>query len=231
MASRGTHLKSAPTKPMNGSEADCVSLSAPSGSTSVGGPIVAFVGALAGFVALGRCGYELVGASGGVASFWPATGLIVGLLVVAPTRVRPWILAALLPGELITDVLLQGYPVFTALGWGGTGTVEAVLAAWIVLRLAGGRRGGTGCGTSRRWRLLLSPRRWSERCAAIRGRRSSCSNRCLRRDGTSRGRQRREPRRSRHAALCDTRDCSSPRRRSCLTVVPERQAETNVCVG
>jgi integral membrane sensor domain MASE1 len=45
-------------------------------------------------------------------------------------------------GWLITDVLLQGYPVFTALGWGGTGTVEAVLAAWIVLKLTGGRPRG-----------------------------------------------------------------------------------------
>jgi diguanylate cyclase (GGDEF)-like protein len=107
-----------------------------------GGPILAFVGALAGFIALGLCGYQLVGASGGVASFWPATGLIVGLLVVAPSRLRPWILAALLPGELIVDVFVQGYPVFTAFGWGGTGTVEAVLAAWLVLKLAGGRPQG-----------------------------------------------------------------------------------------
>jgi diguanylate cyclase (GGDEF)-like protein len=108
----------------------------------LGGPLLAFVGALAGFVALGRCGYQLVGASGGVASFWPATGLIVGLLVMAPSRLRPWILAALLPGEFITDVLMQGYPALTALGWGGTGTVEAALAAWIVLKLARGRPRG-----------------------------------------------------------------------------------------
>jgi diguanylate cyclase (GGDEF)-like protein len=77
-----------------------------------------------------------------VASFWPATGLIVGLLVVVPSRLRPWILAALLPGELITDALLQGYPVLTGFGWGATGTVEAVLAAWILLKLARGRPQG-----------------------------------------------------------------------------------------
>jgi diguanylate cyclase (GGDEF)-like protein len=107
----------------------------------IGGPIVAFVGALAGFVALGRCGYQLVGASGGVASFWPATGLIVALLVVVPSRLRPWIVAALLPGELITDAM-QGYPALTALGWGMNNILEAVLGAWIVLKLAGGRPRG-----------------------------------------------------------------------------------------
>jgi len=104
----------------------------------IGGPIVAFVGALAGFVALGRCGYQLIGASGGVASFWPATGLIVALLVVAPSRLRPWIIAALLPGEFITDAM-QGYPALTALGWGLNNILESVLAAWIMLKLAHGR--------------------------------------------------------------------------------------------
>jgi diguanylate cyclase (GGDEF)-like protein len=101
----------------------------------VGGPLVAFVGALAGFVALGVCGYQLIGASGGVASFWPATGLIVGLLVVAPSRLRLWIVAALLPGEFIADTL-QGYPALTALGWGTNNILEAVLAAFILLKVA-----------------------------------------------------------------------------------------------
>lgn len=104
----------------------------------IGGPIVAFVGALAGFVALGKCGYQLVGASGGVASFWPATGLIVALLLVVPSRLRPWIVAAVLPGEFITDAM-QGYPALTALGWGVNNVLEAVLAAWIMLKLARGR--------------------------------------------------------------------------------------------
>jgi diguanylate cyclase (GGDEF)-like protein len=104
----------------------------------VGGPIVAFIGALAGFVALGMCGYQLIGASGGVASFWPATGLIVALLVVVPPRLRPWIVVALLPGEFITDAM-QGYPALTALGWGVNNVLEAVLAAWIMLKLARGR--------------------------------------------------------------------------------------------
>jgi diguanylate cyclase (GGDEF)-like protein len=107
----------------------------------IGGPIAAFSGALAGFVALGWCGYQLIGASGGVASFWPATGLIVALLVVVPSRLRPWITVALLPGELITDAI-QGYPALTALGWGMNNILEAVLGAWIVLKIARGRPRG-----------------------------------------------------------------------------------------
>ena len=101
----------------------------------LGGPAVAFVGALAGFAGLGLSGYQLIGASGGVASFWPATGLIVALLVVVPPRLRPWIVAALLPGELITDAT-QGYPALTALGWGTNNMLEAVFAAWLLLRFA-----------------------------------------------------------------------------------------------
>jgi len=104
----------------------------------IGGPFVAFIGALAGFVALGRCGYQLIGASGGVASFWPATGLIVALLVVVPPRLRPWVVAALLPGELITDSM-QGYSAWTALGWGMNNILEATLGAWVMLKVARGR--------------------------------------------------------------------------------------------
>jgi diguanylate cyclase (GGDEF)-like protein len=107
-----------------------------------GGPVVAFIGALAGYVALGWCGYQLIGASSGVSSFWPATGLIVGLLVVAPSRLRPWIIAASVPGEFTTSVIFQGFPAFTGLGWGSSATLEAVLAAWIMLKLARGRPTG-----------------------------------------------------------------------------------------
>jgi diguanylate cyclase (GGDEF)-like protein len=107
-----------------------------------GGPVVAFIGAVAGYVALGWCGYQLIGASSGVSSFWPATGLIVGLLVVAPSRLRPWIIAASVPGEFTTSVIFQGFPAFTGLGWGSSATLEAVLAAWIMLKLARGRPTG-----------------------------------------------------------------------------------------
>jgi diguanylate cyclase (GGDEF)-like protein len=103
-----------------------------------------FSGTFVAYVGLGWCGYELIGASAGITSFWPATGLIVGLLVVLPARLRPWAAAALLPGELVTDIVLQGYPASTAFGWGINNILEASLAAWILLRVAHKRpRGDT----------------------------------------------------------------------------------------
>ncbi len=107
------------------------------------GPLV-FVGALAGYVALARCGYELVSASSGLASFWPPNGLIVALLVLLVPRLRPWAVAAVLPGELIADTI-QGYSASTAMGWGAANILEVTLGAWIILRLASRERplGGT----------------------------------------------------------------------------------------
>jgi diguanylate cyclase (GGDEF)-like protein len=104
----------------------------------LGGPTVAFVGALAGYVVLARLGYELVGSAGGIASFWPPNGWIVALLVLLPRRLRLWVIAAVLPGELIADALQQGIPTLTAVGWGTANSVEAALAAWLLLKV--GRR-------------------------------------------------------------------------------------------
>jgi diguanylate cyclase (GGDEF)-like protein len=69
--------------------------------------------------------------------------LIVGLLVVVPSRLRPWVIVTLLPGEFITDAM-QGYGALTALGWATNNVLEAALAAWILLTVAGRRpRGNT----------------------------------------------------------------------------------------
>src|SRR5579884_3829184 len=101
----------------------------------VSGPLVTFVGALAGYAALAQCGYQLVDASSGLATFWAPNGLIVGLLVLAAPRLRPWVIAAILPGELISDTI-QGYSALTAIGWGTANLVESALAAWILVRVA-----------------------------------------------------------------------------------------------
>lgn len=108
------------------------------------GPVMTFAGAVAGYVLLAACAYQLIGASSGVASFWPPNGLIVALLVLLAPKSRPWVIAAVLPGELIADAM-QGYPVLTALGWGASNIVETMLAAWILLAVARGRpRGNRG---------------------------------------------------------------------------------------
>ena len=104
----------------------------------LGGPAAALVAALAGYVALAALGYQLVGSAGGIASFWPPNGWIVALVVLLPKRLRLWVIAAVLPGELIADAIQQGIPTLTALGWGAANSVEAALAAWLLLKV--GRR-------------------------------------------------------------------------------------------
>jgi diguanylate cyclase (GGDEF)-like protein len=105
------------------------------------GPAVAFAGTLSGYVVLGRCGYQLIGASAGLSSFWPATGFVLGLLVLAPRQLRLWILAAVIPAEGIADAL-QGYSRWTALGWGLTAILESGVGAWVLLKVAGRRPSG-----------------------------------------------------------------------------------------
>jgi diguanylate cyclase (GGDEF)-like protein len=104
----------------------------------LGGPAAAFVAALAGYVVLAKIGYQLVGSAGEMASFWPPSGWIVALVVLLPKRLRLWVIAAVLPGELIADAIQQGIPALTALGWGAATSVEAALAAWLLLTV--GRR-------------------------------------------------------------------------------------------
>ena len=101
----------------------------------IGEPAAVFVGAVAGYVGLASCGYQLVGASSDIASFWPPNGLIVALLVLLPTRSRLPVLAAVLPGEFIADTV-QGLPASAAFGWGTANIFEAAFAAWILVRVA-----------------------------------------------------------------------------------------------
>jgi diguanylate cyclase (GGDEF)-like protein len=102
----------------------------------VGGPSSAFAVALAGYIGLAWCGDQLVSASSGLATFWPANGLLIALVLLLAPRLRPWVVAAALPGELIIDAI-QGSPLGVALGWGTVNVLEVSLAAWIILRLIG----------------------------------------------------------------------------------------------
>src|ERR1700688_4772050 len=82
-----------------------------------GGPLVAFAAALAGYVGLAWCGDQLVTASSGLATFLPPNGLIIALLVLIAPRLRLWVVAAVLPGELLIDAI-QSNPIGASLGWG-----------------------------------------------------------------------------------------------------------------
>jgi integral membrane sensor domain MASE1 len=101
----------------------------------VGGPALTFVGTVAGYVALARGSQQLVDAESGLASFCAQTGLVVALLVLVPARLRPWVLAAVIPGELLAGPM-QRDPALTALGWAAADIVEAILAAWILMTIA-----------------------------------------------------------------------------------------------
>src|SRR5580704_16006093 len=101
-----------------------------------GVPLVAFAGALAAYVGLAWCGDQLVTASSGLATFWPPNGLIIALLVLVAPNLRRWVVAAVLPGELIIDAI-QGNPIGASLGWGTVNVLEVSLAAWMILRLIG----------------------------------------------------------------------------------------------
>lgn len=93
------------------------------------------VAAFVGYVGLGLVGQEVVKASTGLSSFWPPNGLLVGLLVLLPSRLRLWVLVAVLPGELVLDLML-GYGSRGTLGWAAANLLESSLAASIVLVVA-----------------------------------------------------------------------------------------------
>ena len=119
----------------------------------IGGPVIAFSAAGSGYVVLALLGYQLVGSSSAIASFWPPNGWIVALLVLAPRRLRAWVIAAVLPGELVAD-FLHRIPVLTALGWGTTNLVEASLVAWLLVRVA--RKGRLGTAEWQPFRPVLA---------------------------------------------------------------------------
>lgn len=102
----------------------------------VGGPALTVVGLIVGFVAIALLGFEVVDAGSGLVAFWPPNGLVVALFVMLPSRLRPWVLLGVLPGELIADSI-HGYPLLAALGFGVTDLLESALAGVVLLRIAG----------------------------------------------------------------------------------------------
>src|SRR5579862_5453974 len=101
-------------------------------------PLTTLLASAAGYLAFAELGYRLQDASSGLASFWPSAGLVVGLLVLLPSRLRGWCVAAVLLSEVTID-LLHGAPLTAGLGWGAIDTVEVVLTATVLVRVAGRR--------------------------------------------------------------------------------------------
>ena len=102
----------------------------------VGGPALTVVGLTVGFVAIALLGFEVVDAASGLVAFWPPNGLVVALFVLLPSRLRPWVLLGVLPGELIADSI-HGYPLLAAFGFSVTDLLESAIAGVVLLRIAG----------------------------------------------------------------------------------------------
>ena len=107
----------------------------------IGGPALTVAGLTVGFVAVALLGFETVDAGSGLVAFWPPNGLVVALFVLLPSRLRPWVLLGVLPGELIADSI-HGYPFLATLGFSVTDLLESALAGVILLRVAGRRPRG-----------------------------------------------------------------------------------------
>ena len=87
---------------------------------------------------LSRLGLALTPGPASIALFWPAIGLVFGALLVSDVRRWPALLiAAGLP--IAAFNALAGQPPTLVASFAFTNALEASLAAWLVLRLCGGR--------------------------------------------------------------------------------------------
>ena len=102
----------------------------------VGGPALALAGSAVGYMAVALFSFQVVDAGSGLVAFWPPNGLVVALFVLLPSRLRPWVLLAVLPGELIADTI-HGYPMLATLGYSVTDLLESAVAGVLLLRIAG----------------------------------------------------------------------------------------------
>jgi integral membrane sensor domain MASE1 len=88
-----------------------------------------------------------------VAVWWPAAGLGVAMLVLAPPRWRAWLALGIVLASALANVT-AGRAVATSLGFGLANAAEAVVVAWL---LVGRRRRRAGLGTMEDlWRLALA---------------------------------------------------------------------------
>lgn len=76
--------------------------------------------------------------SGNFASFWPPSGLYLATLLLAPRRDWPGYVVAAVGANLISDVAFHGKAVPVAIAFAVGNTVEALVGAWLLLRLTGG---------------------------------------------------------------------------------------------
>ncbi len=81
-----------------------------------------------------RLGYAF--AVGGTVSLWPPSGLMLGVLALAPMRQWPWLIGGALAGSMASDVM-SGYSLPLALFAAAANAFDAGVGAWILRRLVG----------------------------------------------------------------------------------------------
>jgi signal transduction histidine kinase len=72
-------------------------------------------------------------------TFWPPNAILLAALLLAPRRIWWMLLLAVLPAHLVAQ-LRSGVPVWTAFGWFITNTMEALIGAFFIIRLAPKKR-------------------------------------------------------------------------------------------
>lgn len=77
--------------------------------------------------------------AGGTASFWPASGVTVVVLLALSPRRWPWILGAVLVVEAAIDHFQIGLAVKTSVGWGVANCVEPLISAVLLRRVVRSR--------------------------------------------------------------------------------------------
>lgn len=95
------------------------------------------LGAAVGYFVTARIGYAFTIRPAGI-SLWPASGFLLGLLLIVRRDHWPEVLLAAIGGNVVAD-LFHGLGPGLALGGGIANGIEAITGAWVVQRLVGHR--------------------------------------------------------------------------------------------
>lgn len=89
---------------------------------------------LIGYVAGAYVAFELLSVSSLGAVFFAPAGVSLAAMLLSPTRRWPYILAAVVVGEIFVDVQMGSFPLWATLGFAVANAIQAFTGAWIVRR-------------------------------------------------------------------------------------------------
>ena len=96
---------------------------------------MAFCSVLIGYVAGAYVAYELLSVSTLGAVFFAPAGVSVAAMLLSPTRRWPYILAAVVVGEVFVDLQMSSFPIWAILAFALANSTQALTGAWIVRRV------------------------------------------------------------------------------------------------